>query len=729
MSVGPASALTAFGAALRRKTRYGALRWWTLAAATAVVTLSGVGVAVTVATYDGWTQRAEARSPRSVDYYTDEQPRLLWDSAQGDYLDDVKPVAIAYLSPLVEDAPLPPGLLRWPQPGEVYASPAMTASPSAREIVARYGSLAGTIEPPGLTDPGERLLYVRPADGSLSPERAVSASGFGTSYAPSLGAMSYQRPLLTFLAVQVALSGLPAGWLLVQAVRVGAGQRARRAHILALLGDDGRAVRRISWGEARLPVLCGLVAAAAMTAVAFGVDLSLPGARYTVQADDVRTHAVAVAAGFALGTLACVLTATSRIGLRGERARTRRVDKPAASGSIVLAAGPLVTAALTVIASNLLIAADQIELVMPIYLLGILLTIALLPAASVAWLSGWARRWRSRAWREGDPGSLTGAAQLASRPRPAARFGASAAVVVVGLALVYNASTALDSETRQALTYRAQVGNVVVPVAVRGGLLPDQNAAALAAVEEQYAVGEVQWSGTGTSRLIATQQTLDALGLSAGLADPAQLQPPTSSWVRAIFGGPATVSVDNPDASTATQLVVANSDGTDVDVDALQSLLARYTTPAWSVEPVGRSYVVGSLIAQDQARWLTWFGTIGLGLMLVALWTGHANELLRASRALAPVQVMAPDTSFVRAALAVRVVAPVAVVVVGGCLLALVLSIPMRGAGQSLTEAMPVGVLIGSGALTVLSGAVAWVLTARAASLHARYFRLGNPEE
>ncbi|MDK8450279.1 hypothetical protein [Corynebacterium mastitidis] len=69
-----------------------------------------------------------------------------------------------YLWPLVEDAPLPPGVAQWPAPGEAVLSPALREMAAEEGLDSRYGRVAGTIGPEGLATSGEPLAYVVPRE-------------------------------------------------------------------------------------------------------------------------------------------------------------------------------------------------------------------------------------------------------------------------------------------------------------------------------------------------------------------------------------------------------------------------------------------------------------------------------------------------------------------------------------------------------------------------------------
>lgn len=409
------STLAGFGVGSRRASRFEPLRGSLLGVAVAVLTLALVGLAATIATYQGWDGRAEQRAARDTSLYSAEPVRLRWSDAL-DHIGHDFPVHVIYLDRVTADAPLPPGLASWPEPGEAVVSPAV-ADRMRLHVGAdsRWGTVTGTVRADGLVDPGEGLVYVGATGRLEGTPSAIAASGFGTDRFGATGAMLYRQPLAVFTGLVTTFAIAPAAWLLVTALRVGAPARARRVRIVTLLGARPAQVRSMLWGEARRAWTTGIGAALAVTAAAATVGLPLPGTGFLVQGRDLRSAWALVAAAVAVGAVVTWAACRSSLGSSAERAHA---DGPAATSLRgVRAWAPFVLAAGTVIGQNLAVVANRFELVLVVMAGGAILTLATVPAAMAEWGRRIGSRARTDAWAQGRAGTLTGAAQLAARPR------------------------------------------------------------------------------------------------------------------------------------------------------------------------------------------------------------------------------------------------------------------------------------------------------------------------
>ncbi|HZG90976.1 MAG TPA: FtsX-like permease family protein [Pseudonocardia sp.] len=143
---------------------------------------------------------------------------------------DLQVVDVAAVRP---DAPAPPGLPRFPAPGELWVSPALAellgALPADRLADRFDGPPVGVIGLDGLRDPGE-LVAVVGRDGPLPG--ALAVDGFDRS-AEEFSVIEVYRQL-TFVAV--ALLVVPVISLLGASARLTAARRVQRLATLRLLG-------------------------------------------------------------------------------------------------------------------------------------------------------------------------------------------------------------------------------------------------------------------------------------------------------------------------------------------------------------------------------------------------------------------------------------------------------------------------------------------------------------
>lgn len=147
------------GAALTAEA--GRIRTWLLAVA-AFLLAAGLGVLVLAqSSFDGRAQRSQERA---IDWVPGARDAKLIAQPVTDMVGTTT-FQVVWLVPLRADAPLPPGLDRWPKPGEAVLSPALAeaGAGTAERIDNRYGKSVGLIGAEGLQAPAELLAYARPA--------------------------------------------------------------------------------------------------------------------------------------------------------------------------------------------------------------------------------------------------------------------------------------------------------------------------------------------------------------------------------------------------------------------------------------------------------------------------------------------------------------------------------------------------------------------------------------
>ncbi|MDR0505025.1 MAG: hypothetical protein LBG70_04375, partial [Bifidobacteriaceae bacterium] len=115
---------------------------WAIASAAFLTTLVLAMLVVTHASYIGRTARDAARAPIFTEIGDPAQIAWFHWRTEESGLQPVDVMAFEVTDP--QAAP-PPGIDRWPKPGEVFVSPALAATAFGDGFVARYGHLAGTI--------------------------------------------------------------------------------------------------------------------------------------------------------------------------------------------------------------------------------------------------------------------------------------------------------------------------------------------------------------------------------------------------------------------------------------------------------------------------------------------------------------------------------------------------------------------------------------------------------
>ncbi|MFE7837620.1 FtsX-like permease family protein [Streptomyces sp. NPDC057474] len=242
----------------------------------AVLTAVGVGLGVallllTAAIPNALATRGareEAREDRGIGYFEDNIRSKPTDKslivADTDTEFQQQEIRGRLLEPEGVDAPLPPGLGKFPAPGEMVVSPALSEllkSDSGELLRGRLPyETVGTIGEVGLIGSGE-LAYYAGADGlaqRLDDSTVARIDRFGMSTVEQPEEEMDPVLLLLTLVVFVVLL-MPVAVFIATAVRFGGERRDRRLAALRLVGSDGRMTRRIAAGEALAGAVLGLL--------------------------------------------------------------------------------------------------------------------------------------------------------------------------------------------------------------------------------------------------------------------------------------------------------------------------------------------------------------------------------------------------------------------------------------------------------------------------------------
>ncbi|MFF6993460.1 ABC transporter permease [Streptomyces sp. NPDC008313] len=159
-------------------------------------------------------------------------------------------------------APLPPGLKKFPAPGEMVVSPALKellGSDGGRLLRERLPyRTVGTIGEQGLIGSAE-LAYYAGADGLAPKVDGSRVARIDAFKAPEQPDEKTDPVLLLLILVVFVVLLMPVGVFIAAAVRFGGERRDRRLAALRLVGSDSRMTRRIAAGEALAGSVLGLV--------------------------------------------------------------------------------------------------------------------------------------------------------------------------------------------------------------------------------------------------------------------------------------------------------------------------------------------------------------------------------------------------------------------------------------------------------------------------------------
>jgi len=701
------------GAAVARRSPWRVVQGAFVTAAVTVVALACVAVVAVVAHYVGGEAVASDRGPRWPDIFPDETVSALWLADTG-VLDSGQQAGLVALAALTEAPEPPPGVDVWPGPGEMVVSPAWLRYAAELPFGVLNAQIIGIIGVEGLVDDGEILAYVGGTIEQVAAGGGEEITGFGSERSPAFGTMLYRQPVWWLGLLAGLLLVAPAWFFLVTALRMGAGARARREQIMANLGASQRFTARVRFGEVARPVITGGGIALAVAAVLLTVDVPLLGTGVELRAAHLRALWWAVLAAVALGVVIAWVTALSGLGLRAERAREKEPRTPSAILDAVLA--PFLAAAV-VIAINLSNLHHLELVVLPLFWGGIIAVLLLTPRCIRGCLTLWTGRERREASASGDPGTIVALAQIAARPQPYGRFGAVAATAVILLAVVGRLAMLWGAELAEAQAEAGQitrtVGTVGIPwSAWRAGGDPDAViAAATTVLDGEFYVVAVSHEHES---VVGSLESLAAFGLTPGVTGSDDAATAHALGWRADL---VSAEIGIPDADNTSLLHLRTRDGSPIDRDAANALLAEIVIPPLRVSFPGEATLAGAAVSQHQARWLDWFALGGMTILVASLWAGFTNELLRMRRNLLPAQVLAPDRTFTWTATFVRVVVPCAVFAAVGSVIALIVTLPLMNLGSALVTP-PWASIIGASIVIVGSALIAWTLLARNIAAH-----------
>lgn len=653
-----------------------------------------------------------------------------------DHLREGRQYTVAFLSPGGEEAPLPPGIHEWPEPGTAVVSPELLRQGAGQGISSRYGPVTGVIDESGLADTTELLAYVRPVKDLIAaqgPDEAA-VSGFGGSGTPIpfenvhwlLANQDAPSGALTWLVGLCA--GLPSLWLALVASRIASHTRDRRHAPITRLDDRPaqrlREASRVAWR----PVSLGALAALVVVTWYVAEDRRLPIVDYVVTASDLRGQwwAFGLCAVAAAGVVLCANSLGDVTGARvlgGERTRRRirrhvhGLSAAAFPWFVALAAGT----------PHLFSDGHPAGLLTGyVGLIGIVLTMPAAISAGIATarhaVARWGRRRRSAA--------LAAGARMATRPTPIARqvSGVGVYMVVLLVALTLQGTSAGGAATADAFTDKH--GYSMIEVHPRGETSADEVSDFLDALPEEIeavAYTRSAPAGDGTSsgdpqvRLTGSCPALTALALPC--PDAAERTPidtvtgPLTAWLGG--SGPGTEAVltvahGTPSSAVADgtiTLLAFTTSGDDIAAGILHTAGTALAFGTATSAP-GETWRTGAAPYLEQSRWIVLIGGYGLVVLIVAASLGLAGGFLRRDTADDPRTGTTQDRRSRRLAAALVVPLPLTAAVATSCAVGYLAVLPMTPPGIGLGT--PELVLTGFGT-ALFAGTVMWLWTTTAA--------------
>ncbi|MFG2294887.1 hypothetical protein [Streptomyces sp. NPDC048603] len=619
--------LVRIGSAARRAGD--SIRAVALACATLALTVTVTAVVLVFASYEGRDARAAARGPVFTQSATASGAKALWNE-RTDQLLDRTAFSVVYIEPLVPDAPLPPGVSKWPEPGQAVMSGALLDAGAAEGIKSRYGTVGGVIKASGLTSPGELLVYARPHTGLGGPGVMQPISGYGSDTPFPLGDATAPEPVFMILNVLLFMAVLPAGALAITAARTGAAARDRRTALLTALGGGRPARAAMNVGEALVPTATGALIGAVANITVMCTDLPLPVVDFTIASVDARNSwpmlLLAPVIGGLLVLLAVVLTHPAQ---RGHGHETR----PRPASSRLPRWWPYVFPVALIIAIRGPEWATSPMARQTIYVLGLVGTLATLPSV-ITLLSAAAGRGLARAGRRtGRSGALLAGRWMAAWPGAVARLtaGVVIAFVVIGQTQLWYART--TGPAVDAAYTEARVGRSVLLVG-----MPETTPSAkpfLDALPSQVRDLRVGMDHTkGTLEITGRCDALRALSLPcSGTATEVDPRDPAfdirvhemSNWL----GGVGGFFVRATDTPTGNSILLVSADGKDLPVPEVKQAANAHLGISPRVATITGEWLGGAKELTEKSLWLMLFGAFGAVVVAISIVVGNLSEFIR----------------------------------------------------------------------------------------------------
>ncbi|WP_405615137.1 permease [Streptomyces sp. NBC_01508] len=551
-----------------------------------------------------------------------------------------RPVSVVFIHPLTPGAPLPAGVARWPDPGEVLLSPELVRTGGDEGILNRYGRFAGTITNDGLVTPSERIAYVRMADNPPKDDpRWMGVSAFGSG-GGATGEMVDQPAVTSPLIALWALTGLPALALAVVAARVGSRTRDRRSGLLQALGGTWRHRMAVNIGEAAIPAVLGTLVAFVPYAVACVWDIRLAPTGYLLDHRDVwAAWPTAMASGAAsLLIVLGIVVGTHRIGRDGTSTRPASFTSRVPAWRLV-ACGVGVALVLT---SQY--APREAKLV--VFTFGTVVMWAFLSSV-VALLTRHLGSWLAAdGKRRGHAGRMIGGRWTHAHPGVIVRL-ALAMVIGIGIVAQMQVWTSRFGVYSQAATATHQrIEDTVIEVTV-GGMSTSETdrfrselpagSILLNRTFHDPGASTDPWTTIGGScrdlRRLRVTCDADTKAVTKNRAPSAEVEEMGRWYSDLRFAEIPRISV-KPDG-TQSLVVVTPTPG---QLVAVKQAAFTLPNPSLQVEALGGTSLASS--RSHLPNWIQLFGVTGILFILVAGSMSAAAEFVRVRHALAPLTVL-----------------------------------------------------------------------------------------
>lgn len=638
----------------------------TVLLAALIFILVGAGAGIIHASYAGIEERDMSRAPFRIE---EENPSFLYRQVHDMMVYSPYDASLVYIWPLDSDAPIPPGLTTWPEPGHVVLSPRLAEMDAREKIFERYGEVVGTIDESGLATSTELLAYIVPKTmpDTVATNVMYPNNGFGNADVDAgfLGQAADIEPLHLTLVAYFITIGIGATIFGSVVIYQGKERWQKQSLILYSLGYSSKMRLRWMAGQLWRPFATGAGIGFLLLIPLFLTNIKLPGRDFTIWKRDVSSYwyLILLYALIPLVIYGFFLTRTAtRVPVTISTNRPQVADR---EYSPVRAATCFFSVPIAVV---LIVVFHRTA---DTYVFFIYLAVLLLVFATLIDLIGWAmvrisRRVRTLGDINKNVGAIIGSAGIQHRIRPVAILAVAIAATIIVGAQIQSYLVAWSQSSREWTTVYDQFDGEVLEVSPLPGAdlsQLDSIVDRINPVANNYSLVLIE---TDCSR-DDCPVTVAFAGESADLEDLRELNPAYYFHLFADtepaisdFETMTSQAMENPENwDLQYQISIVASEPGSLDATSIKQIIAEESTPMWrSGSPASLEYY-GSFQGAQTASWVGWMAVIGLAIVLWAIVLSLLSDLRTTIRRLAPLTVFANSEGVVRSVSFIRVSVPI----------------------------------------------------------------------
>ncbi len=673
-----------------------------------------------------YQQKVQTIDARTDSYYSEggsKQPPNFRVAYRGDRLSDDLSYALMVVQVLNPAIRPPLGLDRWPQPGEVFLSPALLSDGESEGIKTRYGRFAGEISEEGLASPDERFAYIGYSPGLVPESSLMPAVGFGTAYPHEWWGMSlpwngetayiFQFPI--FFGTLLALVLLPSYALVLTTRRFDADARAQRNRLLQSLGASRSHRLAAAIGEHQVALTFSLLLLISINFWVLTRRTILPLVDYELPRMAIAAHLWAFLAIQFVTFVAVTLTLLQvTSGWRGEAGSKRLKKMALPMWSRFRGFGVFVSVCVAALWVPYFVDSSVGRNWQTTFMLLSVAAIATMPSALRELLPAFGRALSGLGKRTNKFPLFLAGRLLAVNSRSLAPV---ATLMVVATGMLFQILFMLNAFSAQAQTAvriaDAAAGHLVVADFSKGvgnleailDDLPIGVDAAILEVDQQ-----------GTSKLFGTPRVLTSLDVSCGsvpqIADNSLLDFAASDvWVEAVAPSACVRQLPLGDGRSFQRLILFSK--TPLPSAEVRGAVLRHSLPNTPMSSPLYGFVSSTLASAHQGQWLVFEGLVGAILLLSVLLLGLVDRARDQATRLAQVLALGGTWRLRHTVSVITIGVPIVVSGLSGALLSWSLTrlpISLRLApefGDDLALSMAVVVLAAAALATVTASSLA----------------------